>query len=296
MPNARFGDLGSANVAVGRFVVGELEAAVLRVDCPASINIDVAFARFLQAHGVSGLTAEEVAADQRDLVRRRLTAQIDRWTGQGVPTPVNFIVESEEIVISWRHERFAELTGGEPPEPNFVLVYDWIGAQTNRAFLLPCICFLKLLRCDPIFVTDGARDEGVDCIGLIASGGLRSTAIFVQAKSQSDWFARDPLLQEYAKYAALPRTHRYMSYLDALGVSQRHDGSGFLYAVMTSSDFQFAARQSASKLGVLLRSRRQLAQFLATRYSAADLERIRTEVAIPATGDLTVNLALRLSP
>jgi hypothetical protein len=143
-------------------------------------------------------------------------------------------------------------------------------------------------------VTDGPRDEGIDCIGLVDQGGLRSTAIFIQAQSRGDLLGGDMLLQEYSKYAALPRTDKYMHYLNALGVPRRLDGAGFLYAVLANSDFKFAAQQYAARLGVLLRSRRQVAQILSSRTALATLERLEANVRIPETGDLTTNFAPQL--
>jgi hypothetical protein len=294
MPNARFGDLGDADKAVQRFVLESLEVTVLRPDSPPTINIDVEFSRFLVTHGVEELVATEVAEEQRSLVRRKVQEYIGRWSGQGVLTPLNFIVESDEVVISWSHERFAELTGGDAPGREFVAVYEWLGAQTNRDFLLPCLCFLKLLGCDPIFVTDSPRDEGVDCIGIIDNGGLRSTAIFIQARSKNELISGDALLQEYAKYSALPRTEKYMKYLTALGVPKRQDGTGFLYAVLTNADFKFAAQNNATRLGVLLRSRRQLAQSLSLHTGRTKLEHLKAQLKLPDAGDLTTNFAPRL--
>lgn len=291
MPSLRFGALGDADKAVQRFVLESLETTVLRQDTPQTINIDLAFSQFLVAHGVEGLIAAEVAEEQRPFVRRKVKEYIGRWSGQGVLTPVNFIVESDEVVVSWRHDRFAALTGADAPGQEFVAIFEWLKEQTNRDFLLPCLCFLKLLGCDPIFVTDGARDEGVDCIGLIASGGLRSTAIFIQARSRNELISGDPLLQEYAKYAALPRTQKYMQYLDALGIPKRQDGASFLYAVLTNSDFKYAAQQNAARLGVLLRSRRQIAQSLSLHVERSTLERLKRELRLPTGGDLTTNFA-----
>jgi hypothetical protein len=291
MANERFGALGDVARAVQRFVIEGLEAEALRLESPRTINIDLAFADFLRQHGVNSLVAEDVVVEQRVLVRRRVTEQIERWRGQGVLSPLGLTVESDEIIVTWRHARFAELTGSDGPAEPFVRIYEWLGNQNNRGFLLPCMAFLKILGCDPIFVTDGARDEGIDCIGLIASGGLKSTAIFIQARSKADLFVSDHLLQEYAKYCALPRTSKYLTYLEALGLLKMQDGMGYLYAVLTNSDFKFSAQQYAARLGVLLRSRRQLAQFLATGLSLETLERWKAQIAIPPGADLTTNVA-----
>lgn len=291
MGSPQFGTLGDAPKAAQRFVLESLEATVLRQDSPPAINIDVAFSQFLVEHGVEALAATEIAERQRALVRRKVREYIDRWSGQGVLTPVNFIVESEEIVVSWSHDRFTDLTGADAPTHEFVAIYEWLGAQSNRDFLLPCLCFLKLLGCDPIYITDSPGDEGIDCIGLIARGGLRSTAIFIQARSTSELIPGDPLLQEYAKYAALPRTYKYMQYLDALGIPKRKDGASFLYAVLANSDFRHAAQLSAARLGVLLRSRRQLADLLSRNIQRSTLDGLKAGLKLPQAGDLTTNLA-----
>jgi hypothetical protein len=295
MADIKFGQLRDADKATQRFVIEGLEAKIMRHDCPKTLNLDVEFSRFLQSHGVDELRASEIAAQQRLLVRRRVTDQIQRWNGQGVSSPWNFVVESDDVVVSWRHERYNELTGYDPLGSDFVDIYDWLGTQTNRAFLFPCVCFLKILGCDPIFITDGSRDEGIDCIGLLANGGLRSTAIFVQARSKGDVISGDIVLQEFAKYTALPRTDKYLKYLHALKMPKLQDGMGILYVLLTNSDFKFSAQQNAARLGVLLRSRRQLAQTISTAYTVERLEQLKGEIVIPSSCDLTTSFASKLT-
>ena len=119
--------------------------------------------------------------------------------------------------------------------------------------------------------------------------------IFVQARSSTDHFQGDPLLQEFGKYSALPRTHKYMKYLDALGLNKRIDGAGFLYAVLMNSDFQLSAQQNAAKFGLLLRSRRQLAHFIANAFSINQLLQLQSVMTLPEKGDLTTNLAIAIA-
>ena len=294
MADPRFRPFGGLDRAIMTFILERLEAKVMRTDGPKSFNIELEFSRFLQDGGLSEEVATEVASRQRDLVRDRLSKHMQRWTMQGVPCPFSFVYAREETVISWRHEEFEDEGGVAWSTPHFVDVYDWIARQSERDFLFACLCFLKVLGCDPIFVTDGSRDEGIDCIGLISSGGLRSTALFVQAKSSADPVPGDHLLQMQGKYAGLPRTRKYIEYLDALGVGGRQDGAAFIYAVMTNGDFKFSAQQGAAKLGVLLRSRRQMAQALAESYKVTDLEALKTALGPSEMGDLTMNLAGRL--
>ena len=291
MAAERFGALGGAEKAATRFVLESLERSALRIDGPKTINIHAAFAAFLEGHGVDRLVAGELAEQQFALVRRKVVAQVERWRSQGVDSPMDLVLENEVMLVTWRHDRFEELTGFPQSQVDFIEVHEWIGDQKGSDFLIPCLAFLKSMSCDPIFITDGARDEGIDCIGLISRGALKSTVVFVQARSSSSLFDGDPLLQEYAKYASLPRTEKYMRYLDALGLGRLKDGAAFLYAVLINSDFKYSAQQNAARLGVLIRSRRQIAQVVSPIANVERLGDWKNRLAIPAKGDLTTNVS-----
>ena len=290
MPDSRYGPLVDAATAVRTFAWEHLELEIVRTDVEKVINVDVAFAAFLRRRGVSTLLADDLAAEQRPLVRRKVVEQIGRWRNQGIDAPIGFSEDRDDVLLTWRHDRFQELTGHSPPRAELFAVAAWLATQTNRAFLLPCACFLKTLGCDPILVTDGTRDEGIDCLGLVRGGPLRSMALFVQAKSQKH-FSGDELLQEYGKFAGLPQTPKYLRYLEALGTDKSHDGAAFVYTVLANSDFRHAAQQNARNVGALIRSRRQLAQQLSLHYTLERLVELQTTIRIPSTADLDLNLS-----
>ena len=57
-----------------------------------------------------------------------------------------------------------------------------------------------------IFICDSRGDEGVDLLGLLQDGGLRSLIAVVQAKTSSEPIGRGLVLSEYGKYMMLPHT------------------------------------------------------------------------------------------
>jgi hypothetical protein len=204
---------------------------------------------------------------------------------------MNLVTDRKGLLAGWVHDRHLDLTGYPPVSEEFIEIYHWLSSLNEREFLLPVVCFLKLVGCDAIFVTDGTGDEGIDCLGRIGVGPLRSIVLFVQAKSKIDHVPRDLVLQEYGKYAALPRTPKFHSYLEALGVERSMDGAAFNYVIIASNEFQASAQQVSARLGVLLRSRRQLAYFLSQQTSLANLKALHARSLIPPRPDLSTNLA-----
>lgn len=291
MPDAGLGRFDSSKAAITAFAFERIEAVFLRPDAPTVLNVATSLAAFLRDNGASPLVANEAAERQAQFALRRIEDLIARWHGQGLMAPMHLVTEREGILAGWNHERHLTLTGYPPVTDQFIAIYHWISALSERQFLLPVACFLKLVGCDTIFVTDGTGDEGVDCLGRIGIGPLRSIVLFVQAKTKGDQVPRDLVLQEYGKYAALPRTPKFTSYLDALGVNRSIDGAAFNYVIVASNEFHPAAQQVGARLGVLLRSRRQLAYFLAERTTLAILQAHQGRSLIPPRPDLSTNLA-----
>lgn len=295
-----YGSFRSVKEAVNRFVFDELITRALSQDPPQTFNLEQQFASFLIAGSFNRLRAEEEAEKQTSLIRRRLDDVLSEWRLQGVPTPIEY-AENEEVLLTWKHIHYQATTGYPALSKDFIEIYEWLSELQSREFLLVCVTFLKLLNCDPIFVTDGPRDEGIDCIGKIADGPLRSVAIFVQSKTRENdlaMFGRDILYQEYGKYATLPKTDKYREYLKALRFEDIRDGSGALYLVLSNGEFKREAQDVAKHLGILLRSKRQLAFFLSHNAAAKELRALQVEQIIPNGPDLGTNLAgkIRLDP
>lgn len=292
----RYGSFRSRKEAVIRFVTERLIAPALTPDPPQTFNIVQQFASFLATGSFNLLRAEEEAEKQKSFLRRELSDALNEWELLGIPPPVQY-AENEEVLLTWKHNRFEELTGHRGISRNFIEVYEWLSGLQSREFLLACVSFLKLLRCDPIFITDGRGDEGIDCIGKIADGPLRSVAIFIQSKTKEndlEKLGRDALFQEYGKYALLPQTDKYREYLNALRYHDIRDGSASLYVILSNVEFKPEAQRLAKRLGILLRSKRQLAFFLSLNLQSNELRALQANHTIPNSPDLSTNVATKI--
>lgn len=289
--SARYGRFNAIGEAIQSFILVRLEGDCTRVTGPTLFNVTRTFADFLAENDVSEMTANELASAQNELLWSKIRKQINRWLGQGVTPPFAETSEIEDALVTWRHDRYEEHTGFPAQKRNFFDIYSWLGGLRQKIFLLPCLCYLHVLGCDPIFLTDGRGDEGIDCIGVVASGLIRSTVVFVQAKSSDESSSGNEVRMEYAKYVGLPRTERYMKYLTALGVFNSTTGAAYLYMFISNSDIKHDASQVAPKLGVLLRSRRQVAAALSAKYSCEELKAMEATIQLPDLPDLSRNLA-----
>ncbi len=273
------------------YVLERLETITIELDCPPRIKISEHFIAFLIGHSVDETVAVDIAARQERLLIDEIDKQINRWVQQGVTPPFSRISDDNDALVTWQHKKFEEYTGEPPLDKNFFEIYSWLGRLKEKDFHLPCLCYLKSLGCNPIYFTDGKGDEGIDYIGMIASGPMRSTAIFVQAKSSPNSFGTSEVLQEYAKYSGLPRTEKYIQYLNALGVSKSNAGAAYVYIIVSNGDIKHGAVSFSYKVGALLRSRRQLALALASKYSYSQLLQLAEAVPVPDFPDLTRNLS-----
>lgn len=295
MSDLQYASLVDAKRAVRSYVQDRLSLMVTAERSERVIDLEVSFSRFLADNGVEENLASELSAAQRQALRRKVAEHIGRWGDQGLSPPFGFHIEQERLLITWRHDRFEELTGHPMPETSQFDIQAWVAGLLNRDFLLPCACYLRSIGCDPVLITDGSRDEGIDLIGLLRTGPFRSTIVYVQAKSQAR-LAGDDLLREFAKFSALPQTDKHRAYLEALGFSRLNDGAAFVYLCLVNGDFDFAAQTNARNVGALLRSRRQIADQLAKFYTKDRLDALRSLVSIPSGADLTRNLASMLLP
>lgn len=278
--------------AVRRFIHEHLVPAVVSTEPPIAVNVLARFAAYLVSEGAPPIVAEERAEEWRQLLIDRVTKELIRWEEVGTSRPAWF-AEDERTLLTWSHPKFSDRTGF----PSMGLLYfealQWIRVLEGKHFLIPCAVFLRSIGADPIYITDGTGDEGIDLIGMVNGGALHSTTVFVQAKSGGGQMSRDAMLLEYAKYKHLFRTNKYGEYLSALPKSP--SGSSFVYAVAARAGFAPAAQDAAARLGILLRSDIQLAQYIEERYqtisSVRDMEgRMSTHLQ----ADLTYNVVRHL--
>ena len=282
---------------IQEFIFEEIVNTSLRIRAPATVNVLNSFATFLVRRGTDELRADEIAEKQENLIGRVLMDVTEEWDALGIPSPIG-CSEDKNIWLTWRHPKYLQLTGRWPLKQKYIRVLNWLSSLDARGYLLPGVLFLKILRCNPIFVTDGPNDEGVDCIGRIADGPLRSVVVFLQVKTRQGSqgrMGRDIILQEYGKYLILEKTRKYRDYLNALRFDEIRDGSTNIYMIISNVEFDPRGRQIAKDLGVVVRSRRQMAQFLSTHFTMKGLADARRKVAIPDTPDLRTNIAPELS-
>ena len=276
------------------FVFEDVISQSLNASAPTTVNVLRSFTHFLVKKGFEQFRAEEVAEQQQALIWRKLNEASDEWRALGLPSPIGPPVDWGDNWLTWRHPRFFELTGQTPLQKKYIIIHDWISALDPREYLLVGVLFLKILGCNPIYITDGANDEGVDCIGRIENGPLRSIVVLVQAKTRQGnrtVMGKDIVLQEYGKFSILGKTRKYREYLEALRFREIIDGSASLYFVISNVEFDRKSREIAKELGIVLRSRRQMAHLLGGSVSLRSLYIAQKEVVIPRGPDLSWNVS-----
>ena len=292
-----YGDFRSAKDAINRFVYDDLIENTLCGSAPETFNLQNRFSDFLVSGSFNKLRADEEAEKQASLIQGRLNEALDSWRALGLPSPLGY-ADSDDVLLTWRHSSYADITGYTPLSSAFVDVYDWLTNLNARDFLLPCAAFFKLIGCDPIFITDGSRDEGIDCIGRIADGPSRSILVFAQCKTKEKdrkVFGKETLFQEYGKYASLPKTDKYREYLRALKFEEIRDGTGSLYFMMSNGEFASEAQTVARNIGMILRSARQLAYFLSTHSGITQLTDLLAAGIVPSNPRLEYKYSSRAS-
>ena len=281
---------------VSDFVFSRVVDSALNVGAPTTVNVPNAFARFLVSQGVDSFQAEEEAERQERLLCRKLLDVEREWRGLGIPAPIGGS-DADELWLTWRHPRFSEITGRESLSRKYVSLLNSLSKLGPRQYLLVGLLFLKMIHCDRIFVTDGSNDGGVDCIGRIAAGPLRSVMVFVQVKTRqhnSSRIGRDIVLQEFGKFSVLVKTKKYQEYLEALKFLETIDGSATVFCIMSNVEFDPRGRQLGRDLGVLLRSGRQMAHYLTQYTTTRGYRSMLRSVSVPRSPDLSTNFAEEL--
>lgn len=278
----------SGKEAIGGYVHKRLVPTIISVQSPRAINVLAQFATYLIGEGTPRIVAEEKAEEWQQLLIDWITRELIRWEEAGASRPAWF-AEDGRTLLTWSHPKFADRTGYPRTDLLYFEALDWIHTLEGRAFLIPCAVFLHSIGASPIYITDGQGDEGIDLIGMVNRGALRSTIVFVQAKSGGGPMSRDAMLLEYAKYKHLPYTKKYDQYRGALPKSV--SGTSFVYAVVAKSGFLPPAREVAARLGILLRSDIELAQYVEDGYQTiSSVHDMQARVRAYLRADLTRNI------
>lgn len=287
----------SAKDCFNEFIFSFLMPFITSQACPNIINLSTRFKIFLCNKGIGNQRSEELSVEWMPALLRKLKEQLEDWVRLGVPYPCYQSDDRDDLFVTWRHPKYEELTGHIAISEKFVGVFEWLEALSAREFLLACAVYLKLLGATKIFITDGPNDGGIDLIAKIERSPFNSVVFFVQAKTNQNGqpVARDTVLMEYGKYVSLPHDQVYHRYRKALEIDGSADGASYCYAIFTSGAFHKSAKEISSKLGILLRSKVQIAYFLSQALDRIILEQISKELKDMLKIDLTLNVAVKIT-
>lgn len=254
------------------------------------LNLRLVLRKRLEQEGLSSLEAAEMSESWTGRLLEEINAVLADWDWMGVPRPI-VPSSAPNILITYRHERYLSSIGGMGLSVEYGEVAELISRMSPREFLLVPICLLRTIGCNPIIVTDGPGDGGVDCIGQIALGPTRSLCIFMQARTGAKNITKADVQLEYSKFCDLRNTGQFTEYLAALGKGTSRDGISICYAMVASTEFEQPAREYALREEILLRSRRQIAFWLSQRFGRDRLRGLLTELGDTLVRDLSRNLA-----
>ena len=256
----------------------------------AVVNLQRVLRERLQQKGFSSLKATEIAENWLQRLQQELEEQMVEWDLLGIPRPL-VQASSPSTLITFRHRNYQSVFGMQGISTEFPDIYNFVSSLSPREFLLVPACLLQLSGCDPVLITDGSGDGGVDCIGQVTAGPARSLCIFAQARTSSTDIFKDSVQLEYAKFRDLQRTGQFVEYLAALGKGNSADGRAVCYAMFASAEFKEPAREYARREGLLLRSRRQEAFWLSQSFNFDSLCQMREKLGATLVRDLSRNLA-----
>jgi len=218
--------LSSGKHAIQQFINQNLFPLVAGRTCPRAFNLEDRFEAFLTEEGAPSALAAERSEDWQQNLRNRVEERLQDWEALGLPRPMD-VTEDGKTFVTWKHPKYKTLTGRNPVPLTFPGIYEWIGEQGEADFLFVCACTLRIIGANPILVTDTSGDGGIDLLGRLAVGPMRSVIIAVQAKSSKALISRDVVLAEYGKYMALRATKKYEEYRRAIGGDSTRDGVGW---------------------------------------------------------------------
>lgn len=258
------------------------------------INGLITLKRAIQDSGQSELRSAELAEQWRGRLIQELEACLEEWDLLGVPRPL-IETDAPATFLPFGHSQYEAKK--EPPKlnPNFADVCSFVDSLTSREFLLVPLCLLHATGCDPIVITEGSRDEGVDCVGRVKLGPTRSTCIFAQSKTSKSKIEVDSIRVDFDKFRTLQKRARFIEYLAAVGNDTSIDGRTICYLFFANTEFSNSSRYYAREEGLLLRSRRQAAFWLSQSFEVGSLSTLRIKLGPTLKRDLTRNIAPLIS-
>lgn len=241
------------------------------------INLKQALTQHLVRSGVIPILAEEFAERQLAYASSDLAAACAEWESLGVPPPL-WQADQSGLLITWKHPKFEEITDREPLSSNFPDFWKAIRFSLPTELLFHIAGYLYTLDCDNIFITDKSGDGGIDVIGLKNSGPFRGICFVVQCKWAATGVGRDSFLCDFSKNLLSERTGRWKTYVNEIGLNKAIDGFSKCYLFASNNEFADSIRDAARELSVVLRSGRQIAHSLASRFTLSEFNSIRSRI------------------
>ena len=253
------------------------------------INLEAELRTALQGSGHPELRAHELAEEWLSWCLREIESLMLRWDDLGLGRPLAATGDGRSLVTC-RHARYHSIAGSSALPRGYNDMLAFVDSLSAREFLLVPVCLLRACGCDPIIVTEGS-DGGVDCLGRVATGALRSLCVFVQAKSGANDVTKSELITEYGKFQDLMSGKpMFDKYLAAAASMPNVEGRSICYVVVSRSDFERPARDYAFQERILLRPGIQVASLLCGIASSATLEAMRKDLGPTLKRDLSRNL------
>lgn len=277
----------------------KLVPSVVSPSAPGTLNLFDAFVSHLKEDvGWGPIRAADYVEEHFDQLCEVIETHFCDWDAQGVPRPIAQ-TDQDRVFVAWPHDQFRRFSGlNEIIDSNFCEVFDFVQGLGGRPFLVICALWLKCMNFREIYVCDSRGDEGVDLLGILDQGGLRSLIVVIQAKTSNEAISKGTVVLEYGKYKALIHTPKYMEYRRALGIDSSIQGGTWAYVIMANQSFNGPARVAARNLGILLRSVHQISFDISKRYTksqiAAEVDRIVNLEEGAPKADLTVNFYRQL--
>jgi Restriction endonuclease len=242
------------------------------------------------AGGSSRFEAEELAERWADRCAVYLDAELSKAFDElGVPRSM---VESTRAgtYLTFRHRGYITyLPNGLREEVESALVR--IRGCSDKDLLAVASGILAGLGCDPIVITDGPADGGVDVAGMLANQPGHGLVVLIQAKALSGLVSGRVVREEYGVFSDSSRSGKLAELIALLhGGKTNRVGSAHAYIFCSTNGFSASAQEAANRLQVGLHYPIQLAHWITLIYGPRGVEQVITACQ-PIRRDLSRNLA-----
>jgi len=223
-----------------------------------AVNLREYLERQFNNESYGDLKSYELANEWLPRFLELVSGSLEEWRRISVPVPA-ILDRSSAIAYCGNHSKYtANADGALLPE--FKAVVGVLAELTSRRMLGCTALVLHAMGCDPILITDGANDGGVDVVGRVFRGPFAGMLIFGQSKSASSSVSKDTVRLDFTKFTESPDKIR--EYARAVGVTASGSGSPSTYVFCTNNEFDNAVILYAREKGILLRGRRQIGNLL----------------------------------